>query len=96
MTDEEKIICITRAICKSQNVDYDEVCGFETESEECNSGSCVAAHFEDHDPDHARTVYRRMGKAAFEAMKTLNEETKQKLLDQAPQILEQFKREYPT
>jgi hypothetical protein len=55
------------AIAKTDGLDWSEQCGFEEGEDDCGSGTCIAAHFEDHDPAMARDVYRRYARAAFSA-----------------------------
>lgn len=57
---------IVRALAKADGLDWDEECGLECtdpDTGECDSGTCVAAHMEDHDPDFARTIYLRRAEA---------------------------------
>lgn len=63
-----------RAMATADGLDFDEVCGFDTDAEECNSGTCVAAGYEDHDPAWAREVYLRRAKAVVAAMQPRSEE----------------------
>jgi hypothetical protein len=55
------------AIAKTDGLDWSEQCAFEKGEHHCDSSTCVAAHFEDHDPDMARDMYRRYARAAFSA-----------------------------
>lgn len=59
-----------RALAKSNGTDFDEVCGVEANPEEgyCDSGTCVAAHWEEHEPDVARGYYIGQARAAFQIM----------------------------
>jgi hypothetical protein len=68
-TPADDVERVARAIASSQRLDFDEVCGYETDAEECNSATCVAAHYEDHDPSWAREVFRRQACAAIAAMR---------------------------
>ena len=65
--DVEKVAV---AIAKSDGLDYHEVCGVVADPDEgyCGSGTCVAACFEDHDPDQARGYYRHHATAALSAI----------------------------
>lgn len=67
---EDQVERVAKAIAKADGLDFDEVCGVEADPEEgyCDSGTCVAALYEDHDPDHARGVYMRQARAALAAM----------------------------
>ncbi|MGO1303645.1 MAG: hypothetical protein ACTMKV_02550 [Sphingomonas parapaucimobilis] len=44
-----------------------EVCGYDAipPLDHCDSETCVAANFEDHDPDYARDQYRKYARVAF-------------------------------
>lgn len=68
----DQVEVVARALAKVDGLDYDEVCGVEADPDtgECDSGTCVAALYEDHDPDHARGVYMRHARAALTAMQT--------------------------
>lgn len=68
MTNDELVERVAREIAKSDGLDFDEVCGNETDEEYCDSSTCVGANFEDHDPDWARDVYRRHAQAALRAL----------------------------
>lgn len=69
MTDRmETREAVARAICVSDGHIFDEVCGYEAGDSECDSGTCVAANYEDHDYEWARDVYRRQADAAIAAM----------------------------
>ncbi len=54
---------LARVIAKADGLDFDEVCGHQAEKDGCDSRTCIACHFEDHDPDWARTVYLRRAQA---------------------------------
>ena len=69
--DKSAVEIVARAIAKADGLDYDEVCGYETEADECNSGTCVAAYYEDHDPDCARAGYDRYARAAIAAFTSI-------------------------
>ena len=66
MTDE-LIEAMARASAAADGLDYDEVCGKDTEAEECDSGTCVAAYSEDHEAEECRAWYRRQAAAALAA-----------------------------
>lgn len=59
-----------RAAAKCCGLDYDEVCGVEADPDEgyCDSSTCVAALFEDHDPDDARGYYASQARATILAI----------------------------
>lgn len=59
---------VARAICAADGLNWDEPCGFESDQDECDSGTCVAALCEDHDPDWSRTMYLQHARAAIAAM----------------------------
>jgi hypothetical protein len=55
---------IARALAKCDGADWDETCGLEIpDGDDCDSSTCVAAGYEDHDPDWARTRYLRQADA---------------------------------
>lgn len=50
---------LCRFSAKCDGLDWDEPCGSGPDGEGgCDSSSCVAAFYEDHDADHAREIYR--------------------------------------
>lgn len=59
---------VARAIAKGDGLIFDEVCGYESADDECDSSTCIAACYEDHDPEWARTIYLRQADAALAAM----------------------------
>lgn len=61
---------VAKALARADGLIFDEVCGYETDVQECDSSTCVAAQYEDHDPDWARTIYLRHAQAAIAAMPT--------------------------
>lgn len=65
---EEVVERVAKALAKADGLDFDEVCGCETEADECDSGTCVAAHLEDHDAEWARSWYIRHAHAALSAL----------------------------
>lgn len=69
MTDE-LIEQVARALAKSHGLDFDEVCGVDADPDngECDSGTCIAACYEDHDAAHARAMYRADARAALAAI----------------------------
>ncbi len=53
-------------LAAADGIAWDEVCGLEQpDGDDCDSGTCVAAHYEDHDPDVARANYRRYARIAL-------------------------------
>ncbi|KPH60382.1 hypothetical protein ADT71_19945 [Novosphingobium sp. ST904] len=65
---------VARKMAAGEGLIYDEVCGYDTDAEECNSNTCIAAHFEDHDSDVARAMYDRLARAAIAAMQSRSAE----------------------
>jgi len=57
---------LAAALAKSDGVDFNEVCGCEAGGDDCESDTCVARHWEDHDADDARSQYRRYARLAIE------------------------------
>ncbi len=57
---------IAARMAKVDGLNWDEACGFgEDGSGGCDSSTCVAAHYEDHDPAWARSQYRRYARVAL-------------------------------
>lgn len=71
MTEAELIEKVARAICASDGNDFDEVCGVDANPDEgyCDSGTCVASCWEEHDAEQARRWYRHLAQAAIAAMR---------------------------
>lgn len=68
MTDPIEAMC--RAHAKADGLDWDEVCGLEADPlGECDSGTCIAACYEDHDAGYARAVCRQQATAAYAALR---------------------------
>lgn len=67
--DGDPIERISAKLAQADGLNWAEVCGYEAipPLDNCESGTCVAAHFEDHDPDYARDQYRKYARIAFEA-----------------------------
>ena len=59
-----------RALAHSHGLDYDEVCGIDANPDngECDSGTCISAHYEDHDAEYARSMYRADARAILTAI----------------------------
>lgn len=68
MIADKRIEVVARAIAKADGLNWDEPCGLESDQDECNSGTCVAALCEDHDPDWSRAMYLQHARAAIAAM----------------------------
>lgn len=56
-----------RVLAASDGLNYDEVCGVDADPDNgyCDSGTCVAAFYEDHDADHARVMYNKHAAALY-------------------------------
>ncbi len=67
MTKDELVEKCARALAHSHGLDFDEVCGVDADPDHgyCDSGTCIAALCEDHDPDWARSHYLRLARAAL-------------------------------
>ena len=70
MTDE-LTEAVAAAIAHSDGLDFNEVCGVDANPDEgeCDSGTCIAAHFEEHDAEYARSIYRHQATAAIAAVR---------------------------
>lgn len=72
---------IAAKLAASDGLDWHEVCAYERDEDPedgCDSGTCVAAYYEDHDPDIARQNYRKWARIAFdEALRHRREATAQ-------------------
>ena len=66
----ELIEKVAAALACDCGLDFDEVCGVDADPDEgyCDSGTCVASGYEDHDADYARAIFRSQAKAAIRAM----------------------------
>lgn len=57
-------------LAASDGLDWNEACAYEgddaPDNAECNSGTCVAAHYEDHDPEAARGNYLKWARIALD------------------------------
>ena len=55
------------ALAKSHGLDFDEVCGIDANPDYgyCDSGTCIASGYEDHDAAYARACYRSDARAAI-------------------------------
>lgn len=65
----DMVEAVARAIAASDGLDFDEVCGVDADPDEgyCDSGTCVAAHWEEHDAEQARRWYLHLARAALTA-----------------------------
>lgn len=61
---------VAQALAKADGLDFDEVCGVDANPDDgyCDSGTCVAAHWEEHDAEQARRWYMHLAQAAIAAM----------------------------
>ena len=57
-------------MAKADGLDFDEICGVDADPDEgfCDSGTCVAAHWEEHDAEQARRWYTHLARAALAAL----------------------------
>lgn len=60
---------VAKALAGADGLDWDEVCGVDADPDEgyCDSGTCVAAHWEDHDAEKARRWYMHLATTALAA-----------------------------
>ncbi len=60
---------IAAKLAAADGLIWDEVCGYEAHpvAGNCDSGTCMGANFDDHDPDYARDQYRKYARVAFAA-----------------------------
>lgn len=58
---------VAARMAAADGLDWNEQCAFEASEDAdcCDSGTCVAAYYEDHDPEVARRWYRRHAEAAL-------------------------------
>lgn len=71
MTDINQLVEVgARAAAKDHGLDYDEVCGVTADPDEgyCDSGTCVASGFEEHDVEYARACYCSEARAVLLAI----------------------------
>ena len=61
---------VARALANSHGLDFDEVCGVDADPDNgyCDSGTCIASGYEDHDAGYARSCYLADARAAIAAM----------------------------
>jgi hypothetical protein len=61
---------VARALASADGLDWDEVCGVDDPATEgfCDSGTCIAAHWEDHDQEQARRWYLHLARSALVAI----------------------------
>lgn len=65
MTDEQLVEAVARALARADGLDYDEICGVDAEPDEgyCDSDTCVAVHWEEHDAEQARRWWLHLARA---------------------------------
>lgn len=63
--DMAEVDVLAAKLASSDGLVWTEPCGFEGDAGDCDSSTCIAAHYEDHDPAHARDVYRRLALVAL-------------------------------
>ena len=70
MTHDEIVEVMARALAKDFGLDFDEVCGVDADPDEgyCDSSTCVASGYEEHDAAYARRVFRSQATAALSAL----------------------------
>lgn len=81
----EAVEAAARAIAASDGLNFDEVCGYETDGDECDSSTCVAALHEDHNAADCRDYYRQHATAALTAAMPL---IRAQVLEDAAKALE--------
>ena len=67
---EDVVERVARALAASDGLDFDEVCGVDANPDEgyCDSGTCIAAYWEEHDAEEARRLRMHHARAALAAM----------------------------
>ncbi|MBK6800305.1 MAG: hypothetical protein IPG83_02140 [Novosphingobium sp.] len=63
----EAVEAAARAMAQADGLDWDEPCGVDGEEGFCDSGTCISAHYEDHDAEQARRWYLHVTTAALTA-----------------------------
>ena len=61
----EAVEALAARMAEADQIDWNETCGYQTDQDDCNSSTCVAAAFEDHDAEWARNFYRRFARTAL-------------------------------
>lgn len=58
---------LAAALAKADGLNWHETCAYEADPDcdGCDSSTCIAAFYEDHDPDVARGSYRRYADVAI-------------------------------
>lgn len=72
LIEAEEVERIAALLSEVEGLNWTELCAYEADEEAdlCDSSTCVAAHYEDHDPEISRSNYRAMAKAAIRALST--------------------------
>lgn len=71
MEHEPKLVeAVARGLACGHGLDWDEPCGYNDGAGECDSGTCIASHHEDHDPEYARACYLSDARRAITALRT--------------------------
>jgi hypothetical protein len=67
MTKDELVEKCARALAHSHGLDFDEVCGVDADPDHgyCDSGTCIASGYEEHDAAYARACYLSDARAAL-------------------------------
>lgn len=83
---------VAKALAGADGLDWDEVCGVDADPDEgcCDSGTCVAAHWEEHDAEQARRWYMHLATAATAAMSPAGEVERAGIVEHAIRALEQI------
>ncbi|MDE2434757.1 MAG: hypothetical protein KGM49_00720 [Sphingomonadales bacterium] len=84
-TDDALVEELARKLADAEGLDFDEVCGVDANPDEgyCDSGSCVAAFYEDHDAEQARRHYLHSARAILPIIANREAEARAKALDEA-------------
>lgn len=64
-----RVEALAAKLAASDGLDWSEVCAYELDDvpdDGCGSGTCVAAHYEDHDPEVARGNYLKWARVALD------------------------------
>ncbi len=62
---------LAAALAKRDGLDWEETCAYEADPDSrdgCGSATCVAAQYEDHDPEVARSNYRAYAETAIQML----------------------------
>ena len=80
---------VARAMAKAHGLDFDEICGVDADPDEgyCDSSTCVAAYYEEHDADMARDEYLHQAAAALSLMQP---EIDRRVAEERSRLLERF------